>query len=86
MSICFYACDANRTRIHSVYDSPKPSSCRKVALWHQRLAKSEDLPVVWDYHCILLLKKKRSAAEGTKNWFYDFDTTLPNPCAHDGMC
>lgn len=31
---------------------------KTVALWNQKVSKHPDYPVVWDYHCILLLKPK----------------------------
>lgn len=42
------------------------------ALWHQRARRAENEPVLWDYHVIMLFKKK-----GWK--VFDLDTLLPTP-------
>lgn len=49
------------------------SPARATPLWMQRAAPSDDAPVLWDYHVILLLQ----TTEGTA--VYDLDTTLPLP-------
>lgn len=49
------------------------NSNRSVALWSQRLAPSPNIPVVWDYHVVLL-------HTGEPAWeIWDLDTSLPLP-------
>jgi len=62
----------------------------KVALWYQKAAQCEEVPVVWDYHVVLLLRPRQGVEESTgfnendMSWVYDFDTTLPVPCPGQG--
>lgn len=49
---------------------------KTVALWNQKLCESPDYPVVWDYHCVLLLKSKASSS----SWIFDYDTRLAMLC------
>ncbi|KAJ7582849.1 N-terminal glutamine amidase-domain-containing protein [Mycena floridula] len=58
-------------KIHVIFIS-NPS--RTVCLWKQIKARSEDAPVIWDYHVVLWLQSESSS------WIYDFDTTLAKPC------
>jgi len=44
--------------------------------WHQANAKHPDLPVLWDYHAILLSYRKGW-------WVWDLDTTLGLPVSAD---
>ncbi|TEB36208.1 hypothetical protein FA13DRAFT_1237263 [Coprinellus micaceus] len=69
---------------------------KKVALFSQKAARGDGLPVVWDYHVILLLQPKELLGcpprdhptirqsdvprIGARPWVYDFDTRLPVPC------
>ena len=63
----------------------------QVALWSQRAARAEGLPVVWDYHVFLvlrpLLSTQHDMGDGenshTSSLIYDFDTTLDLP--HDAQ-
>jgi len=50
---------------------------RTCALWHQRAAPQRELPVIWDYHVILITTGTAGA------WVHDLDTTLgfPEPLA-----
>jgi hypothetical protein len=51
------------------------NAARQVAIWRQRSAESEDQPVVWDYHVVLLTRDD-------DNWqIFDADSRLAPPCA-----
>lgn len=58
---------------HAVLISGK-GPCRR--LWYQGNAKHPDLPVLWDYHAILLSYRKGW-------WVWDLDTTLGLPVSAD---
>ena len=59
----------------------------QVALWSQRAAREKGLPVIWDYHVVLVLRPLSSRQDDmgdggnshTGSWIYDFDTTLDLP-------
>jgi len=59
----------------------------QVALWNQRAAREKELPVIWDYHVVLVLRplsfSQDDMGDGgnshTGSWIYDFDTTLDLP-------
>ena len=54
-----------------VFISNVNSTC---ALWQQRATTSPGLPVIWDYHVIMIARRE-------KNWVvWDLDTMLPLPC------
>eukprot|EP01084_Bolivina_argentea_P226916 383227_1 len=46
-------------------------------IWHARSAKSNDKPVIWDYHVIFLWFNKQNPI---KSLIFDLDTTLSFPC------
>ncbi|KAL1925258.1 uncharacterized protein VTP21DRAFT_141 [Calcarisporiella thermophila] len=48
-----------------------------IPLWSQQKQHSPGLPVLWDYHVILVLRTR------SQSWVYDFDTTLDFPCPLD---
>jgi protein N-terminal glutamine amidohydrolase len=56
---------------------------KTVALWGQKLSLGPDYPVVWDYHCILVLRPRLNSASGPA-WVYDYDTCLAIPCCWSG--
>ena len=47
------------------------------------MARADGLPVVWDYHVVLVLRPVPGECDGqtirTGSWIYDFDTTLDLP-------
>jgi len=66
----------------------------QVALWNQKLG---DPVVVWDYHVILVLKRRSADRPGDglndgepqearpwRKWVYDLDSRLEMPCSWDG--
>ncbi|EAU88229.2 hypothetical protein CC1G_03901 [Coprinopsis cinerea okayama7 len=60
---------------------------KMAALFFQKSSRREDLPVLWDYHVILILQPRvdsdldeRRELRGNASWAYDFDTRLPIPC------
>ncbi|KAF9009409.1 N-terminal glutamine amidase-domain-containing protein [Cyathus striatus] len=69
---------------------------KTVALWSQKAAREEDLPVVWDYHVLLVLRARKPSDYSSKSvhvtsitipdktggdcWVYDFDSRLSMPC------
>jgi len=68
---------------------------KAVALWCQQKAHEPHLPVVWDYHVILILRPRNHLGqnvaesgvvplplpeEKAHTWAYDFDTCLDLPC------
>jgi protein N-terminal glutamine amidohydrolase len=67
---------------------------RTVALWNQKQSRDPDLahPVVWDYHCILVLRPRARAAsasaapDATWAWVFDYDSRLAMPCCWSGEC
>jgi len=71
-------------------DDLKPLSTQ-VALWSQQAAREERLPIVWDYHVVLVLRPVFSGpgdvgdGQGIRrrSLIYDFDTTLNLP--HDAQ-
>ncbi|EIW84991.1 hypothetical protein CONPUDRAFT_117353 [Coniophora puteana RWD-64-598 SS2] len=57
-----------------------------VAVWNQRVSPSPELPIVWDYHVVLVLKSRRTKISSSANldgqtWVYDLDTLLNVPCS-----
>lgn len=60
---------------------------KTVALWSQKQSQDPDYPVVWDYHCILVLKPRSSLELVTEAaWVYDYDSCLAIPCCWSGEC
>lgn len=59
---------------------------KSLALWSQKLSKASDSPVVWDYHCVLLLKARRGIATASEPccWVFDYDSRLGMPCPVQG--
>lgn len=60
---------------------------KTVALWNQKVSRDPDYPVVWDYHCILLLKSKvntPSHGDDESSWIFDYDSRLAMPCPLKG--
>ncbi|KXN82573.1 Protein N-terminal glutamine amidohydrolase [Leucoagaricus sp. SymC.cos] len=61
---------------------------KTVALWEQKAARVAGAPVVWDYHCILVLKSKQPDSydsggdQGSvEAWVYDYDSSITQlPC------
>ena len=60
----------------------------QVALWSQRAARAEGIPVVWDYHVVLVIRPVPSEGSDdmddgqntrTGSLIYDLDTTLDLP-------
>ena len=58
----------------------------QVALWGQRAARAEGIPIVWDYHVVLVLRPVPGEGDvddgqtiGTGSLIYDLDTTLQLP-------
>ncbi|KAI9297003.1 hypothetical protein K502DRAFT_363672 [Neoconidiobolus thromboides FSU 785] len=47
----------------------------KVPIWKQKLAAEPNLPIIWDYHVILILILENE--EERYSYILDFDTTLP---------
>jgi len=69
----------------------------QVALYSQKSSARPDIPVVWDYHVILLLRPQLQNGNWMKagydfedrmdahmGFVYDFDTTLPVPSPWEG--
>ncbi|KAF9646275.1 hypothetical protein BDM02DRAFT_3130510 [Thelephora ganbajun] len=60
---------------------------KTVALWNQRPARAEGVPIVWDYHVVLVLRPLFSSRDDmddgknsrTGSLIYDLDTTLDLP-------
>ncbi|EEB89981.1 hypothetical protein MPER_11870, partial [Moniliophthora perniciosa FA553] len=53
------------------------NATRTVALWDQKLTQEPGIPVVWDYHVILVLRSRfKNPEDQLVAWVYDFDTTL----------
>nr|XP_002122600.1 protein N-terminal glutamine amidohydrolase [Ciona intestinalis] len=48
---------------------------RSIPIWKQRSAKSEELPVIWDYHVILLYLDQNCS----KHMIFDLDSSLAFP-------
>ncbi|XP_002122600.2 protein N-terminal glutamine amidohydrolase [Ciona intestinalis] len=55
---------------------------RSIPIWKQKSAKSEELPVIWDYHVILLYLDQNC----TKHMIYDFDSSLAFPTEASEYC
>ncbi|PFH52422.1 hypothetical protein AMATHDRAFT_74213 [Amanita thiersii Skay4041] len=53
---------------------------QSVALWNQKKARESGLPVVWDYHVVLLLRPRFADVASEESWIYDFDADMPIPC------
>ncbi|KIY66302.1 hypothetical protein CYLTODRAFT_398990 [Cylindrobasidium torrendii FP15055 ss-10] len=58
---------------HETYVVFVSNENKTVAIWNQKRARSPDIPVVWDYHVILVLKTANSS------WIYDFDAVNASP-------
>ncbi|KAK7467065.1 hypothetical protein VKT23_004126 [Stygiomarasmius scandens] len=54
------------------------NATQSIALWNQKLSKTNELPVVWDYHVILVLRPRALSTE-MSSWVYDYDTRLGMP-------
>ncbi|KAF8579499.1 hypothetical protein K439DRAFT_1637982 [Ramaria rubella] len=72
--------------IHVVFVS---NERKTVVLWSQSLSREPDHPVVWDYHCILLLRPRSRSVAGAATssesvWIFDFDSRLAKPCCWSG--
>jgi hypothetical protein len=73
-------CEENIYRLASFLNIPKSFVCfisnshKTVPFWCQKSQQHPSVPVVWDYHVILLEKQGRECN------IYDFDTTLSFPC------
>ncbi len=51
---------------------------REVAVWHQRAARGEEAPILWDYHVVLWVEP--SEGEPGEGLVLDLDSRLPLPC------
>ncbi|KNC79324.1 hypothetical protein SARC_08273, partial [Sphaeroforma arctica JP610] len=49
---------------------------RKVPVWYQKITNDIRVPMIWDYHVVLLSKCSHTPA----GLVYDFDSVLPFPC------
>lgn len=58
---------------------------KTVALWSQKQSQDPEHPVVWDYHCILVLRPRLEPATEPA-WVYDYDSYLSIPCCLSGEC
>jgi len=62
----------------------------QIALYSQKSSARPDIPVVWDYHVILLLRPQlqngdfEDRMDAHMGFVYDFDTTLPIPSPWEG--
>jgi hypothetical protein len=56
---------------------------KTVALWDQALSSDPDRPVVWDYHCILVLRPRLDTLSDS-SWVFDYDSRLAKPCPWQG--
>lgn len=58
---------------------------RHIALFNQRASQAPHLPVIWDYHVVLLSAEDCQMLDGdlTVN-IWDYDTRLRFPCSFDG--
>ncbi|KAI3610746.1 protein n-terminal glutamine amidohydrolase [Moniliophthora roreri] len=62
------------------------NAAQTVALWNQKLAQEPGLPVVWDYHVILVLRLRlKNPGDQPVAWVYDFDTILSFPTSWTGI-
>ncbi len=70
----WHLCDHEEVRGRSPHVLLISNDNKSVAFWNQRLAPGPGLPVVWDYHVVLLCRWKA----GWEIW--DLDSGLPCPC------
>lgn len=77
------------SQIWDIYIVFISNESKTVALWNQKRSKDLDQAVIWDYHCILVLRPRRGAAtttpsESTLAWVIDFDSHSAMPCRWSG--
>ncbi|XP_067942484.1 protein N-terminal glutamine amidohydrolase-like [Watersipora subatra] len=72
-NVWFLCKDLPETALYSANVVFISNAEKKCPLWHQK-AGERNLPVVWDYHVILVRREEKHF------WVYDLDTTLPFPC------
>ncbi|KIY51006.1 hypothetical protein FISHEDRAFT_37900, partial [Fistulina hepatica ATCC 64428] len=58
---------------------------KTVALWKQKLAKTEEDLVIWDYHVIAIVHQPQArtcnyTGDIFNTWAYDFDSQIDMPC------
>jgi len=57
---------------------------KTVALWNQKLCVDPEYPVLWDYHCVLVLRSRKhdtasslgNSEQSSASWIYDYDSCL----------
>ena len=81
---------SNLTRsvsLPNLYCVSKSQLFAQVALWNQKGSRGASIPVVWDYHVILVLRPAHTSAilHLTGCWVYDFDSHATMPCKFTGM-
>ena len=56
---------------------------KSVVLWNQKQSQEPDQVVIWDYHCILMLRPRRESTTEPA-WIFDYDSRLAMPCCWSG--
>lgn len=84
--VTFISNDTRSVSRLSAFVRFNPSSfCDKVALWGQR-AGTAPFPVVWDYHVVLVIRRRQPGVPPTSDslWVYDFDSVFGMPSPWQG--
>ncbi len=56
------------------------SRSKQTPIWCQKSGRSNESPVVWDYHVVLLVRENSCDANNPNSVIFDIDSTLPFPC------
>ncbi|KAF8528220.1 N-terminal glutamine amidase-domain-containing protein [Hysterangium stoloniferum] len=70
--------DITITHTWEIYVVFVSNASKTVALWGQKLATDPIYPVIWDYHCILVLKPLEPGPASSV-WVFDYDSRLEMP-------
>lgn len=66
----WHLCHDARAQADARWVSFVSNAEQRVAMWRQRAALSDDEPVVWDYHVVLLVRHEAMW------WIWDLDSTM----------
>lgn len=65
---------------HQVFAVFLTNRLKQCPIWSQRASRSPEVPVVWDYHVVVVVVTPTSPARSARVLVLDMDSTLPLPC------